>query len=68
MIALNLDKSKCKQCRTANYVEPCSFVSIETNVASNLTYNFWNTSATDIKYVLVEGFESAEYFSKVLKY
>ena len=58
--------SKCKQCRTANYVEPCSFVSIETNVTSTLTYNVWNKAATDIKYVLVESFESAECFWKVL--
>ena len=29
MIVLNVDISKCKQCRTANYVEPRSFVSIE---------------------------------------
>ena len=26
---------------------------------TTLTYNFWNTAATDIKYVLVENFESA---------
>ena len=50
----------------SNYVEPCSFDSIETNVTSTLTYNFWNTAATDIKYVLVENFESAECFWKVL--
>ena len=49
-----------------NNVEPCSFVSIETNVTSTLTYNFWNKAATDIKYVLVESFESAEFFWKVL--
>ena len=42
-----------------------AFVSIETNVTSILTYN-WNTAATDIKYVLVESFESAECFWKVL--
>ena len=47
-------------------VEPCSFVSIETKVTSTLTYNFSNTAATDIKYVLVESFESAECFWKIL--
>ena len=31
-----------------------------------ITYNFWNKAATDIKYVLVESFESVEYFWKVL--
>ena len=43
-----------------------NYDSIETNVTSILTYNFWNKAATDIKYVLVEIFESAEYFWKVL--
>ena len=42
------------------YVKRCSFVT------STLTYNFRNTVATDIKYVLVESFESAECFWKVL--
>ena len=31
-----------------------------------LTYNVWNTAATDIKYVLVESYGPAECFSKVL--
>ena len=30
---------------------PCGFVSVETNDTFILTYNFWNTAATDIKYV-----------------
>ena len=47
------------------YVELCNFVSIETNVTSTLTYNFL-TAATDIKYLLVESYESAECFWKVL--
>ena len=33
---------------------------------TTLTYNFWNAAATDIKYVLVESFESAEWFWEVL--
>ena len=33
---------------------------------TTLSYNFWNTEATDIKYVLVESFESAKCFLKVL--
>ena len=56
-VVLPLDK------RTATsgwYVKRCSFVT------STLTYNFRNTVATDIKYALVESFESAECFWKVL--
>ena len=37
------------------------------HVTSNTwPYNFWNTAAADITYVLVERFESAECFPKVL--
>ena len=36
-------------------------------VTSTLTYNFRNTVATDIKYVLVESFESVERFLMKLK-
>ena len=35
-------------------------------VTSILTYNFSNTAATDIKYLLVESFKCAECFWKVL--
>ena len=43
-------------------VNRVAFVSTETNHKSILTYNFWNTAATDIKYVFVESFETAECF------
>ena len=33
---------------------------------STLTYTVWNTAATGIKYVLIESFESAEWFWKLL--
>ena len=49
----------------------CRFVSIETiYVTSTLTYNFWNTADTNIKYVhvLVECFESAKCFLESIKF
>ena len=54
MIALNLDKN-------VNNVELRTMLN-----RIHFNYNFWNTAATDIKYVLVESFESAECFGKVL--
>ena len=43
------------------------FQLIET-VTSTLAYNFRKTAATDIKYVLVESFESAECFLESIKF
>ena len=52
--------SNCELCWTVYLCFNRSYVT------SILTYNFWNTAATDIKCVLLESFESAECFWKVL--